>query len=312
MGEGGRVSPESELAELQKFLREERTWGRWGPDDELGAVNLITDERRVAAAGLVRSGRAVSLSREFPTFPGSNNPRPAQHFMRRDPVMATDFYGIEYHGQASTHIDALCHVFDEDGQVWNGRRADEVITIEGASFGGIEHWRLGLVTRGVLLDVPRFRGELYVRQKRPVRPEELEEIAKAEGVKLSPGDALVVYSGRDRYDEEQPIVWGGARDEHGAIRRPGLDPSCVRFVRQSDCAVLAWDMMDVMPLPWGGIPWNVHGSIYAFGVALIDNCDLGRLARACAEENRYEFMFILSPLVVVGGTGSPVNPLAVF
>ena len=112
--------------EVLAYLREDRNWGRWGDDDQLGALNMLTNEKRVAAARLVQSGRAVSLSREFPKEPAANNPAPAQHFMRRNPRepgggSAVDYYGISYHGQAATHLDALCHVWDENG-MWNNRR----------------------------------------------------------------------------------------------------------------------------------------------------------------------------------------------
>src|SRR5579871_2236971 len=111
-------------ADVDSYLRDRRNWGRWGADDQVGAVNLITPEKRVRAAGLVRSGRAVSLSRPFPKEPALNNPTPAQHFMklldRGQGGAAIDYYGISYHGQATTHLDSLCHVWNQDG-MWNGR-----------------------------------------------------------------------------------------------------------------------------------------------------------------------------------------------
>jgi hypothetical protein len=142
--------------EVLAYLKQDRNWGRWGKDDQKGAVNLVTPEKRLAATRLVRKGRAVSLSREFPKNPAPNNPTPAQHFMKRlvrgeTGGGAIDYYGISYHGQASTHLDALCHVWDSNG-MWNGRNPDEVITFEGAQWGSVEHWKEGIITRGVLLD----------------------------------------------------------------------------------------------------------------------------------------------------------------
>jgi len=294
-------------AEVESYLRDRRNWGRWGADDQVGAVNLITPEKRASAAGLVRSGRAVSLSRPFPKEPAVNNPTPAQHFMklldRGQGGAAIDYYGISYHGQATTHLDSLCHVWNQDG-MWNGRDPAKEIGFDGAKFGAITNWPTGIITRGVLLDVPRFRGEPFVTHEQPIHGWELAEVARAEGVQLEPGDALVVYGGREAWDRVNP-TWGS-----GAAR-PGLHASCLPFIRDSDAALLVWDMMDFMPNGYD-IPWSVHAVIFAYGVGLVDNALLEPLAQACAEENRYEFMLMVLPLVVPGGTGSPLNPVALF
>jgi kynurenine formamidase len=288
------------------LLHGRRNWGRWGAEDQVGAVNLITDAKRAAAAKLVRTGQSVSLSRPFPTRPQPGNPRPAAHYTTRAARgtggISGDYYGIEYHGVASTHVDALCHVWDEHG-MWQGRDPDAELTSRGSRWGGVEHWRHGIVTRGVLLDVPAFRGEPYVTCETPVHGEELAAVARAQDVTVEPGDALVVRSGREAWDRENP-EWGTE------ARRPGLHASCLEFLREADCAALAWDMLDQAPNDWG-IPWTVHGAIFAYGLAVVDNCDLAPLAAACAAAGRYEFLFVLAPLVVEGGTGSPANPLAV-
>ena len=148
--------------EVLSYLKDDRNWGRWGDDDQLGAVNMITADKRIEAAGLVKSGQAISLSRDFPVIPAPNNPTPAHHYMKkvyRSPTagFSADYYGISYHGTATTHLDALCHVWDENG-MWNGRNPDEEITMDGAQWGAVHHWNQGLITRGVLLDVPKHRG----------------------------------------------------------------------------------------------------------------------------------------------------------
>src|SRR5919106_998027 len=126
--------------EVLAYLKADRNWGRWGQDDQQGAVNLLTPEKRLAAARLVRKGRAVSLSREFPKNPAPNNPTPAQHFMklldRGTGAAAIDYYGISYHGTASTHLDSLCHVWNENG-MWNGRKPEEEIGFDGARWGAV-------------------------------------------------------------------------------------------------------------------------------------------------------------------------------
>jgi kynurenine formamidase len=301
------VHPLPSRAEVDSYLHDRRNWGRWGADDQVGAVNLITPAKRIQAASLVRSGRSVSLSREFPKLPSPNNPTPAQHFMRMIDRgvggAAIDYYGISYHGQATTHLDSLCHVWDEQG-MWNGRKPSDEIGFEGAQFGAITNWSNGIITRGVLLDVPRFRGEPFVTQEQPIHGWELAEVAASEGITLEPGDALLVYGGREAWDRVNP-TWGSGAS------RPGLHASCLPFIRDSDVSLLVWDMMDFMPNGYD-IPWSVHGVIFAYGVGLVDNALLEPLANACAEEGRYEFMLMVLPLVVQGGTGSPLNPVALF
>src|SRR6266851_2342097 len=276
--------PDPSKAEVQSYLTDRRNWGRWGADDQVGAVNLITPEKRIRAAGLVRSGRAVSLCREFPKNPGLNNPTPAQHFMRTidrgTGGAAIDYYGISYHGQASTHLDSLCHVWNENG-MWNGRTPKDEIGFDGARFGAITNWSNGIITRGVLLDV-----------------------AQAQGVQIEPGDALIVYGGREAWDRVNP-QWGSGTS------RPGLHASCLPFIRDHDVALLVWDMMDFQPNGYD-LAWSVHGVIFAYGVGLVDNALLEPLAAACAAEGRYEFLLMVLPLVVPGGTGSPLNPVALF
>jgi kynurenine formamidase len=252
--------------EVIGYLKERRNWGRWGKDDERGAINLITPEKRV-------------------------NPMPAQHFVRTFDNAVIDFYGITYHGYVTTHVDALCHVWDEHG-MWQGRDPKKEISTAGAAFGGIQHWRDG-------------RGEPSVTVEKPVHGDELAAIAKAQGVAIEPGDALCVYSGREAYQAANR-GWSGY-----VPPSPGLHASCLPFVRDNDVAVLAWDLMDAAPNEYG-VPWTMHGAIFSYGIALVDNALLQPLAEACAQEGRYEFMFTFAPLCVIGGTGSPINPIALF
>ena len=296
----GRTGSGSAQAAQTNPYEYRRNWGRWGADDQLGAVNLITPAKRIAAARLVRSGRTVSLSRPF---------QPEQHFIRINDRGAgrsvVDYYGFMYHGVAVTHVDALCHIWDQNG-MWNGRDPAKEIDTNGARFADITAFGSGLITRGVLIDVPRYRRASHVAPDRPVEGAELEAIAKAQGVAVEPGDALLVYSGRETFVRESKAAYGSVADS-----RPGLHISCGRFIRDRDVSILGWDMMDARP-DKEGHPWPVHGVLYSYGVALLDNALLEPLAQACAEEQRYEFMFMALPLKVVRGTGSPVNPIALF
>jgi kynurenine formamidase len=301
-------------ADVRSWIRDRSNWGRWGKDDQLGALNLVTPAKRVAATRLVRNGRSVSLSRPFPKEPGPNNAYPAQHYMRTVPRgkggFAADYYGIFYHGIASTHIDALCHTWDEGG-MWNGRDPKKEVTFEGATFGGVEHWSEGIITRCVMLDVPRHRGVASVTQDAPVHGWELDEILSKRGIRLEPGDAVAVYSGRDAWQANNPDTPYGRPFGGGPNIRPGLHVSCLPFLRDHDVSLLVWDMLDHLPIGYD-IPWAVHAALFAYGVALVDNALLEPAAKACVEEGRDEFMLVIAPLRVVGGTGSPANPLAVF
>ena len=190
--------------------------------------------------------------------------------------------------------------------MWDGKKPEDNLTFSGAKYGTVDEWSDGILTRGVLLDVPKHRGEPYVTLDKPVHGWELEDIDKAEGVTLEPGDAIVVYSGRDAFARDHDGIWALAGGE-----RAGLHSSCMPFIRDNDASLLVWDMMDASPNEYG-LGWGVHLVIAAYGVALVDNSLLEPLAKVCAEEGRYEFMLTVNPLFVPGGTGSPANPIAVF
>jgi len=257
----------------------------------------------------------VSLSRPFPKEPGPNNSLPAHHYMktavRGKGGFSADYYGIYYHGVASTHIDALCHTWDEQA-MWNGRDPRKEITFEGATFGAIEHWSEGIITRAVLLDVPRHRGVPCVTEDTPVHGWELDDILAKRNLKLEPGDAVCVYSGREAWQARDPDKPYSKVFQPGAtLTRPGLHVSCLPFLRDHDVSILVWDMLDHLPIGYD-IPWAVHACLFAYGCALLDNALLEPLAQVCVEEGRDEFMLVIAPLKVIGGTGSPANPLAVF
>lgn len=303
--------PSPSRDEIMRNYKERRNWGRWGDDDAVGAINLITTEKRLAAIASVQTGRTVSLSRLYPKDPSATNPTPAQHFMRTfdrgdsGDGAVVDYYGFIYHGHTFTHIDALCHIWDADG-AWQGRKPGDLIdSATGATFADVTAWNQGIFTRAVLLNVPKFRGEPYVTFDKPVMGDELRDIADSQGVSVEPGDALLVYSGREAYQADNP------EDFFGRPPSPGLHASTSMFIRDHDVSLLGWDMMDHRPCEYG-LSWSVHGVLISFGVALLDNALLQPLAEACAEEGRYEMLLCVLPLNVQGGTGSPVNPIAVF
>jgi kynurenine formamidase len=282
-------------------------WGRWGEDDQLGALNLITAEMTAAAAATVRTGRRVSCARTLDTVPSADNPSPVAHHMTGTFTegMGADYVAVSPHGFAVSHLDALCHIFYE-GRLYNGYGA-ETVTAHGARRLGIHHLHAGIVARGVLLDIPALRGVDALEPGEPVFPEDLEAAEARAGVEVGPGDVLFVRTGRWR--------WRAAHGPWDAgARAAGLDASCLAWLRARDVAALGSDgVSDVLPSRVEGVPMPIHTvAIVAMGLHLLDNLDLDPLAEACAAEARAAFLVTVAPLVLRRGTASPVNPIAVF
>ena len=289
---------------VEGYFRELNNWGRWGDADQRGTVNLITAAKREAALKLVRTGRTVSLARDIgpqpalmyhATFPSNRE--------RADVVL--DRFDLVYHGFTVTHIDALCHVA-WDGQLYNGRSFMQSLTAAGATWCPIDPLFDGITTRGVLIDVAAGRKEGYVAVGQPVTPRELDAAAARAGVSVEPGDVVVVRSGDEVFRRAHP-EWVPRVSPH-----PGLHLSCLEWFREKDIAAISWDMMDERPIGYAGFGMGVHLAIPFLGLALVDNTDPERLARACREEGRFEFLFTATPIRLVGSTGAPAHPLAIF
>ena len=292
---------------LRSRLREQRNWGRWGLDDQLGTANLVTDTKRREAAATVRLGRTVSLSRPLPQRAPQSTPTMLQHYVHTEPGVAFDYLGFDYHGMDFTHVDALCHNWGEEG-LYNGRDPDVVFGTGSSGTGRPVTWcdvdqlRDGIVTRAVLVDVPRHRGVSFVDLANPVDAAEVARICETDGVQVGPGDAIVLYCGRDAFDAASPKPW------QERSPRPGVHASMLEFLRERDAAALVWDMMDAGEYDTDVL---VHAAVHALGLVLVDNAHLRPLVELCRAEGRQDFMLVVAPLRVVGGTGSPVNPLAV-
>jgi kynurenine formamidase len=289
---------------VEGYFKELNNWGRWGDSDQRGTVNLITTAKREAALKLVRTGRTVSLARDIgpqpalmyhATFPSNRE--------RADVVL--DRFDLVYHGFTITHIDALCHVA-WDGQLYNGRPFAQSLTAAGATWCPIDPLFDGITTRGVLLDVAAARKEGWVAVGQPVTPRELDAAAARAGVRVEPGDVVVVRSGDEAFRRAHP-EWVPRVSPH-----PGLHLSCLQWFREKDIAAISWDMMDERPIGYAGFGMGVHLAIPFLGLALVDNTDPERLAQACREEGRYEFLFTATPIRLVGSTGAPAHPLAIF
>ena len=307
-------------AEVRGYLRSLSNWGRWGPDDELGTINLITPAKRIAAARLVQDGVSVTCARPIATditadttFPplrfmvdsgeGRDTDSPQRNLERRG---ASEFIGMVFHGYTITHVDTPAHYFWE-GKLYNGRSCNLVTSREGATVESVEVLRDGVVSRGVLLDVARTRGVEAI-DGQGVMPEDLEAAEQAQGVRVESGDILLVRTG-----------YYGRRLSRGPVNpmqagSPALHVACCPWLRERGVAMIGTDTHnDIAPPPYPSLGNSFHVvSLVAMGLWLIDNANLEDLGRACAERKRWEFLLTIAPLRLKNVTGSPVNPIAVF
>ena len=304
--------------DLEKIWDDVNNWGRWGPDDELGALNHLTPERRAAAAATVVDGHIVSCAHDLALAPNAENPVPAAHHMlasgdARDAngipgyEASRDWLGCEVHGLGVTHLDALCHMFVR-GEMYNGVPASEVRST-GARRNTVLALASGIVGRGVLLDIPAARGVDFLTPDDPVTVADLEAAQAAQKVSVGAGDLLMVSCGRDTRRSD-----AGGQLSPFAAGIAGMAPECLPWLHERDVAMLCGDgISDPMPGPGVELwPFPIHQiGITGMGLHLIDNCQLGRLADACAKRERWAFLLSVAPLRIPGGTGCPVNPVAV-
>jgi kynurenine formamidase len=309
----GRHYAVPSTSELNAMYEDLKNWGRWGAEDERGALHHLTDERRVAAAGLIRTGESVSLSHNLATEPMPEHPHPVQHHMlnsgdARDAngipgyEAARDHLSFDIHGLHTTHVDALSHMFVR-GEMYGGRPASDVRS-DGARSNTILSMAAGVVGRGVLLDIPRTLGQDYLDADEVVTVADLESAEEVQKVRAQPGDILM-------------IQWGRAarrKAKKGFDGFSGLHAECLPWLHEREIAVLGSDGISD-PMPFVGTdewPFPVHQiGITAIGLHLIDNMRLAELSSRCAELGRWEFFFTMSPLRIAKGTGCPVNPVAV-
>jgi alpha-L-fucosidase len=293
------------VTEFEQLFHEVSNWGRWGKDDQLGAVNLITPDKRKQALALARTGITVPLAHTLMTERADDNSSPFEHTMN-PPGFNLDTYRVSYHGYAHSHIDALCHFLYKD-QTYNGYSRAEVNTSAGCTKLGIDNLRNGVITRAVLVDAARLKGVAALEPGTPIYVEDLEAWEKRAGVRLGPGDALLVRTGR----WARRAATGPWNVSQGAA---GLHASVAPWIKKRGIAIVGSDVgEDVIPSMVEGVTLPVHALlITAMGINLLDNQDLEAVADTAARLNRWEFMLTFAPLVVRGGTGSPLNALAVF
>jgi kynurenine formamidase len=306
------MSAEVSAAEFAELFRSVSTWGRWSERDQRGALNHLEPSRVVAASRLVQEGTTVTLSLPMNTKASADNPEPAVHYMTTTGdggteglQFAKDYVGADYHNDGHTHIDAFCHVIYE-GSLYNGAPAASV-TAEGATADAIDLLASGLVARGVLLDIPRVRGVAWLEPGQHVFRGDLETAEQEQGVTVDEGDVLLVRTGHTRRLAEL-----GPWDTANA--KSGLHPTAMPFLAERGVSALGGDgNSDTAPSSTEGVDFPIHVlALNAMGVHLLDYLQLEDLLATCQRTGRWDFLFIAAPLRITGGTGSPLNPLAVF
>ncbi|MET7654167.1 MULTISPECIES: cyclase family protein [unclassified Streptomyces] len=305
---GGPTLSEAEFAALYRHLLARAAWA----DGSRGALDALTPARVLAATREVRTGRTVTLAAPVETSSGPDNPEPARHRMRGLPQdgdpgglrFAMDSFAMNVHGDADSHLDALCHVV-YDGKLHGGVAASSV-TAEGATALSVEAAHDGIVGRGVLLDIPRVRGVPWLEPGDHVSAEDLDAAEAAQRVRVGEGDLLFVRVGHRRRRAELG-AW------HAADARAGLHPSALEFLADRRVAVLGGDgNNDTAPSSTEGVDFPVHVlAVQAMGLHLLDYLQFEDLAPLCAAEARWSFLCVVAPLRLPGATGSPVNPIAV-
>jgi kynurenine formamidase len=316
--------------EVLAYHEQLSNWGRWGADDQLGTLNLVTPEVRRDAAGLVQEGISVSCAWDLVTFPQEGDVfGPVQRHMlmtgegladehRVQPphpvpgvdasrfAGAAEYIGCVFHGVNITHVDALSHVF-WDRKSYNGGAAELVNTMFGATNLAVTGMRDGILTRGVLIDVPAVRGVEWLEPGEGVHAADVEAAEQAHGITIRSGDVVLLRTG-----------YGKRKRDLGPIPmhegQAGWHVGSLPLLHERGVAAIGADTaQDVVPSGYAQIALPVHiVGMVAMGLCLIDNCDLEALAETCARLGRYEFLFTLAPLRLDGGTGSPANPIATF
>jgi kynurenine formamidase len=305
---------ELNAAEFRALYERVKQMSQWGPADRRGALNNISPAQVVAAASDVWRGRTVSLAAPVESQPAPDNPDPAVHQMTRpgtSPVPASglsfamDRLAMNIHGNADSHIDALCHVIF-DRTLYNGISADAV-TARGAAELSIEVASAGIAGRGLLVDIPRVRGVRWLEPGDHVTADDLIAAEALQDVRIQQGDLLFVRVGhRSRRTALGP--WDSAH------ARAGLHPAALELLAERRIAVLGSDgNNDTAPSAVEGVDFPVHVlAVNAMGVHLLDWLRFDDLVAVCEELNRWSFLCVIAPLRLDAGTGSPVNPIAIF
>jgi kynurenine formamidase len=302
-----QAPPAVTAQDITKWMKDLSNWGRWGKDDQRGTINLITPAKRKQALQLVRDGVSVSLAHSVDKAQAPDSPRPLGQQMTLDNGgHAMDLYTIWYHGSVITHVDSLCH-YSFENKLYNGFDRSKIADGPGCPQNGIEHQKDGIMTRGILVDMPLLKKVPFLEEGTPVTPADLEAWERFANVKIGSGDAVFLRTGR-WLQRSQKGPWNVARSA------AGWHASVMPWLRQRDVALLGNDAVnDVQPSGVEGNGRPVHQlAIVAMGLPLIDVMDLEAVAETAARLKRWEFLLTAAPVPVLGGTGFPLNPIATF
>jgi kynurenine formamidase len=307
---------------FERYYRECSNWGRWGAEDQRGTLNHITTETVREAAGLVRTGKAISLQ-----LPLDGNGPQTGAFGRVNPVHQMVASGTDhlagrqqYSGlgwgfaddslflflQGGTQWDALAHIF-RDGRMYNGYSAADVSS-QGAVRNGVENMPC-VVSRGVLLDLPRALDRDELRPGEAIYPEDLDTACERLGVSVGRGDMLLIRTGDMARRRNQP-GWAG----YSAGDAPGLSLLTAPWLHEKELAAIATDTWgaEVRPNELADTFQPLHlVMVVSMGLLVGEIWDLDALAADCARDGRYEFLLVAPPLVIPGAVGSPLNPQAI-
>ncbi len=311
-----------DISTVRELAKKYRNWGRWGASDELGTLNYITPEKIVAAATLVRRGTVFSLAIPFDSsgpqsgVGGRSNPI---HFMLQDggDILsgAQDFIpGLRYCDdavtmplQCATQWDALSHIYF-DGKMYNDR-GPELVTSAGARANSIDKLKDKIVSRGVLLDIPRFRGKPWLEPGEAIVPADLDGAAAQQKVAIASGDIVLIRTG-----QMAQVRASGDWGTYAGGPAPGLSLTTADWLAANQIAGYATDTWgtEVIPNETPDVFQPLHCvAIVNMGMLVGEIFDLEALASDCAADGVYEFLFVAPPLTITGAVGSPINPQAI-
>ncbi len=301
--------------DFRRAMKELSNWGRWGADDELGAANLITPAKRKQALALAKEGVPISLAHDVAQEKAADAPNILERVLGDvTPTGTTDRYQYTgtYHGVIHSHLDAVdCHVMFE-GKGYNGRPMEDIKSTGGCPKGNIDALKDGVVTRAILFDATRLPGKAtpqgWLEPGTAIHREDLEALEKLEHVKVSPGDVILLYTGRWK----RRAALGPWPNATGFA---GYHADVAYFIKERGVSFIGCDgPNDVSPTglpPAIAIPLHKL-TLVAMGVSIFDNLDFERAIEQARRLNRYDFLFTAAPLRIDKGTGSPLNPLAIF
>jgi kynurenine formamidase len=284
--------------EWEGWMKTRNNWGRWGKDDQLGAMNLVTEAKRKQAMALNKTGTVVSLAHRPIIIPKDKPDGISYLDFKLNRLKPSEFtiedQQIAFHGSSFTHIDALCHG-DYNGTTYNGYPVADVITTAGCRKLAIDTLAAGVITRGVVIDIPFLKGVKSLEPDTHVYPEDVEAFEKKAGVTIGPGDAVFLHTGR----------WTTGKPS-------GYDITMGPWLKDRGVSIVSGDaIQDVSTIQGLTLPLH-HYILVAMGANIIDNADLEKAVETARQLKRWEFMLIVLPVAVPGGTGYPVNPLAIF